>query len=348
MTVASVTRFPAEWEAQDGVLVAWPHAGTDWAANLADVESTYVALVSAITRFEACLVAVADTSLRDHAERRLQGAGVPMARVRLIVADYDDTWLRDSGPVTLHDGTGFRLVDFRFTGWGGKFGASKDDLLIGALVEQGLFGSAHHQRIDFALEGGAIETDGEGTLLTTFACLHQRHPHLSREQLADRLKEALSVDRVLMLEHGELQGDDTDAHIDTLARLSDSGTIVYQACDDAGDPHFEPLAAMARELADLRTRTGEPYRLMPLPWAKPIHNAEGRRLAASYANYLVVNGGVLLPVYGDRADAQAQALLRRAYPDREVVPVPARPLIEQNGSLHCVTMQLPKGVVHGS
>ncbi|MBK8283548.1 MAG: agmatine deiminase family protein [Ahniella sp.] len=346
MTGASVTRFPAEWEGQDAVLIAWPHAGTDWVDNLADVESTYVALVSAITRFEPCLIVVADAALHTHASRRLHGAGVDLAQVRFLTADYDDTWLRDSGPVTLHDGDGFRLLDFRFTGWGGKFGASKDDLLIGALCAQGVFGSARHERIEFALEGGAIETDGEGTLLTTYACLHQRHPELSREQLAGRLREVLHVDRVLILEHGALQGDDTDAHIDTLARISDPGTIVHQACDDPSDPHFESLSAMAQELANLRTRDGNPYRLMPLPWAQPIHNAEGRRLAASYANYLVVNGGVLLPVYGDRADAKALAQLRLAYPDREVVPVPARPLIEQNGSLHCVTMQLPKGVLN--
>ncbi len=346
MTSVPVTRFPAEWEAQDAVLIAWPHAGTDWVDNLADVESTYVALVSAITRFESCLVVVADAALHTHATRRLLGAGVDLSRVRFLTADYDDTWLRDSGPVTLHDGDSFRLLDFRFTGWGGKFGASKDDLLISALCAQGLFGEARHERIDFALEGGAIETDGEGTLLTTFACLHQRHPGLSRDQLAERLREALHVDRVLILEHGALQGDDTDAHIDTLARISDPRTIVHQACDDPNDPHFESLADMARELANLRTRDGSPYRLMPLPWAQPIHNAEGRRLAASYANYLVVNGGVLLPVYGDRADAKALEQLRLAYPDREVVPVPARPLIEQNGSLHCVTMQLPKGVLN--
>jgi len=346
MTEHATARFPAEWEAQDAVLIAWPHAGTDWSANLADVESTYVALSLAITRFERCVIVVADTPLRAHVIERLTAAGVDTGRVQLVEAPYDDTWLRDSGPITLHEGSGHRLLDFRFTGWGGKFGASQDDELISALFARGLFGAAAHERIDFALEGGAIETDGAGTLLTTWACLHQRHPGLTPAQVAERLKVALRVDHVMILEHGALEGDDTDAHIDTLARLVSPDTIVHQACDDPSDHHYASLSAMANELAALRTRSGEPYRLLPLPWTRPILDATGRRLAASYANFLIINGAVLMPAYGDRADGLAARVLAEAFPGREVVPVPARALIEQNGSLHCITMQLPEGVLH--
>lgn len=348
MTAVSAARFPAEWETQDAVLIAWPHADTDWRDNLADVESTYVALVRAITRFQRCVIVVADAVLKQHVQTRLVGAGVDWQRVKLVEAEYDDTWLRDSGPITLATDAGFILNDFRFTGWGGKFGASRDDLLITRLIEQGVFRQASHRRIDFALEGGAIETDGQGSLLTTFICLHQRHPHLSREQLAATLSEALAVDRVMILEHGELQGDDTDAHIDTLARLTDAATIVYQGCADPTDPHFQSLTDMATEIAALKTRDGKPYRTFALPWAQAIHDESGRRLAASYANFLMINGAVLLPVYGDRADAEAVRVLQQACPDREIVPVPARALIEQNGSLHCITMQLPKGVLNES
>ncbi|HET7359740.1 MAG TPA: agmatine deiminase family protein, partial [Rhodanobacteraceae bacterium] len=145
-------------------------------------------------------------------------------------------------------------------------------------------------------------------------------------------------------DHGYLLGDDTDAHIDTLARLAPGTAIVFQACDDPSDPHHDELARMRDELAALRTADGQPYRLHALPWARPILD-QGRRLAASYANYLVVNGAVLVPAYGDPADAAAAAVIGAAHPGREIVPVPCRPLIWQNGSLHCVTMQLPRGAL---
>ena len=338
-----VLRFPAEWEPQSAVLIAWPHAGTDWAQRLGEVEETYVALVAAITRFQPAWICVADDDLQTYAEARLRSARVDMDRVRLIAFDYDDTWLRDSGPIVLREGDGFRVLDFHFTAWGGKFEAGRDDRLVESLAAQGVFGAAPRQRIDFALEGGGIETDGAGTLLTTWRCLHERHPQASRDQLDSKLRGWLAQDRVLWLDHGCLEGDDTDAHIDTLARFAADDAIVFQACDDPADPHYAELQAMAAELAALRTRDGRPYRLFPLPWAAPILD-EGRRLAASYANFLIVNGAVLMPAYGDRADDRAAAVLADAFPGREIVQVPCRPLIWQNGSLHCITMQIPQGL----
>ena len=337
-------RFPAEWEPQSAVLIAWPHAGTDWADGLADVERTYVALAAAIARFEAVVICVADDALGARAAGRLADAGVDPARLRFVVLPYDDTWLRDSGPVTLRDGDGFRLLDFEFTAWGGKFEAGEDDQLVARLHAAGLFGDVARERIAFALEGGGIETDGEGTLLTTWACLHERHPDLDRAQLAATLQRHLRQNRTLWLDHGHLEGDDTDAHIDTLARFAAPDAIVYQACDDPEDSHFAALQAMAAEIAAFRTADGMPYRLFPLPWPRPIRE-HGRRLAASYANFLIVDGAVLMPAYGDPADDEAAEVLGRAFPGREIVPIDCRPLIRQNGSLHCVTMQLPEGLL---
>ena len=337
-------RFPAEWEPQSAVLIAWPHAETDWADRLADVEETYVALVAAITRFQPMVICVADDDLQTYAEARLRSARVDMERVRFVPAEYDDTWLRDSGPITLRDGDRFKLLDFRFTGWGGKYEASRDDRLVGELSGLQLFHNYFVQNIDFALEGGGIETDGAGTLLTTWQCLHERHPEASREELTEKLARWLKQDRVLWLDHGYLEGDDTDAHIDTLARFAPGDAIVYQACDDASDVHHAELQAMAADIAALRTADGRPYRLFPLPWAQPVID-NGRRLAASYANYLIINGAVLMPAYGDPADDQAAAVLANAYPHREIVQVPCRALIWQNGSLHCITMQLPAGLL---
>ena len=346
MTQTAV-RFPAEWEPQAAVLIAWPNAETDWADRLGEVEETYIALVTAITRFQQAIICVADDDVETYAEMRLRSNRVDMDRVRFVTVPYDDTWLRDSGPITLVEGSAgssFRLLDFRFTGWGGKFEASDDDRLVERLTNQNKFLNSYRQSIDFALEGGAIDTDGEGTLLTTWQCLHERHPQTPREVLSANLAKWLAQDRVLWLDHGYLEGDDTDAHIDTLARFAPGNAIVFQACDDPADSHFDELKAMADEIAALRTRDGQPYRLFPLPWAQPIRDG-GRRLAASYANFLIINGAVLMPAYGDVADAAAAAVLAEAFPGREIVQVPCRPLIWQNGSLHCITMQLPQGLV---
>lgn len=340
----SPLRLPAEWEPQAAVLIAWPHAGTDWAARLASVETTYVALAAAVTRFQRLIIVVADEALHARVQSQLRDAGVDLSKVRFVELAYDDTWLRDSGPITLKaDGAGFQLTDFRFTGWGGKFGAEQDDALVAGLVAAGVFGHAAHKRIDWALEGGGIESDGAGTVLTTWRCLVQRHPEQSREEMSAILRDSLHADRVLWLDYGYLEGDDTDAHIDTLARFAPGKRIVFQACDDPGDPHHDELQRMGAELAALRTVEGRPYQLYPLPWAKPILD-EGRRLAASYANYLIVNGAVLVPAYGDSADDEAASIIGAAHPGREIVQVPCRPLIWQNGSLHCITMQLPSGI----
>ncbi|HEY9512759.1 MAG TPA: agmatine deiminase family protein [Rhodanobacter sp.] len=341
----SSLRLPAEWESQAAVLVAWPHAGTDWAERLAAVETTYVALAVAVTRFQPLLIVVADHALQTHVENALRTAGANLARVRFVQLPYDDTWLRDSGPLTLCATNGrCQLTDFRFTGWGGKYGAAQDDALVAGLVNAGIFGRAQHRRIDWALEGGAIESDGNGTLLTTWRCLSQRHPGLSRGELTSMLLASLHAERVLWLDHGYLQGDDTDAHIDTLARFAPDNCIVFQACDDTSDAHYAELQRMAADLAALRTTAGRPYQLQPLPWPRPIVD-EGRRLAASYANYLIINGAVLVPAYGDAADAEAARCVGSAYTGREVVSIPCRPLIWQNGSLHCITMQLPAGSI---
>ena len=341
----STLRLPAEWEPQSAILVAWPHAGTDWADRLDAVEASYVALVGAIARFGHAVVCVADAAVRERASAQLAAAGVDRSRLKFVEIPYDDTWLRDSGPITLTDGKQFVVNDFRFTGWGGKFEASRDDLLVEGLVERGLFDARiQHHRIDFALEGGAIESDGHGTILTTWRCLHLRHPGLTRERIGATLREKLGAVRVLWIDHGFLEGDDTDAHVDTLARFAPDDTILFQSCPDRDDAHHDELERMQAELATLRTVDGKLYTLHALPWAQPIVDG-GRRLAASYANYLVVNGAVLVPAYGDPADAAAARIIGAAHPGREIVQIPCRPLIWQNGSLHCLTMQVPAGAL---
>ncbi len=343
-------RFPAEWEPQAAVVLAWPHAGTDWAPWLKDVEVSYIELARAILMRSNLVLLVKNKTLEARALRLIdRDDDLISGKLRTTRYDYDDTWLRDTGPISLSKivaGTeAFRWLDFSFTGWGGKYGASKDDKIVAHLAGLPEFSAIEHVPVPFALEGGAIESDGAGTLLTTWNCLSKRHPEKSRAQIEKTLKQHLSVQRVLWLEHGELAGDDTDAHIDTLARFASTDCIVYQSCDDASDPHFAPLSAMAAEIAQLKQADGKPYRSIALPWAPVLTASDGRRLAASYANYLVLNGAILMPGYGVETDIAASMQLSLAFPQHEIVVVPARSLIEQNGSLHCVTMQLPMGTL---
>jgi len=324
--------------------MAWPHAGTDWAARLESTRLCFARIAAAISRRQTLLLLASDATVEADARTALAQSDADLARVRFITLPYNDTWLRDSGPISLRRADSFELLDFHFTAWGGKFEAGLDDRIVSELSAQGVFWNATHRRIDFALEGGGIETDGAGTLLSTWHCLHERHPEKSRADIEAVLKKHLRQDRVLWLEHGYLEGDDTDAHIDTLARFASESAIVYQGCDDPQDSHYPELQAMAAELAKLLTAAGKPYTLYALPWPKPILD-DGRRLAASYANFLIINGAVLMPVYGDPADAEALSVMHRAFPSHEVLGIPCRDLIWQNGSLHCCTMQLPEGLL---
>jgi agmatine/peptidylarginine deiminase len=339
-----ISRFPAEWEPQCAVLMAWPHSDTDWAARLDATTHCFAAIAAAISVRQTLLLLVPDSAIAQDARSALAMAEADLARVRFITLPYNDTWLRDSGPISLRKADGFELLDFHFTAWGGKFEAGLDDRIVSEMHAQGLFRNAQHRRVDFALEGGSIETDGAGTLLSTWHCLHERHPDKSRADIENVLKEQLQQHRVLWLEHGYLEGDDTDAHIDTLARFASENAIVYQGCEDPEDSHYLELQAMAGELRQLRTVSGNPYLLHALPWPKPIMD-EGRRLAASYANFLIINGAVMMPLYDDPADAEALSVMQKAFPARTIIGIPCRDLIWQNGSLHCCTMQLPEGLL---
>jgi agmatine/peptidylarginine deiminase len=324
--------------------MAWPHAGTDWAERLETTSECFAGIGAAISMRQPLLMLVPNGAIETDARLALQGAGAHFDNIHFLHLPYDDTWLRDSGPITLRNGTGFRLLDFIFTAWGGKFEAAQDDRIVANLLHSGLFKDFVHERMDFALEGGGIETDGEGTLLSTWHCLHERHPDKTRGQIEAILKASLNQSRVLWLENGYLEGDDTDAHIDTLARFASPASIVYQGCQDPQDSHYQPLQAMARELAAFRQTNGQAYQLHELPWPKPIRDGK-RRLAASYANFLIINGAVLVPLYADSADNAALAVMQSAFPGHRIVGVPCRDIIWQNGSLHCCTMQLPQGLL---
>ena len=338
------TRFPAEWEAQDGVLLAWPHESTDWHPVLAAVEPVFVEIVRQISRFELVLIVAPD---KDEVAAKLRQGGAVMERVRIHEIASNDTWARDFGPLTvLEDGRPL-LLDFGFNGWGLKFASNLDNQINRNLHAAGAFAGLPLKTPGLILEGGSIECDGAGTILTTTECLESpnRNPHLSRQKIEGALTDLLGADRILWLEHGFLAGDDTDSHVDTLARLCPNDTIAYVACDDPADEHYPALQAMSEELRTFRTRSGDPYRLLPLPWPKASFDEDGGRLPATYANFLAINGAVLVPTYRDANDAVALAAIGEAFPGRQIIGIDCLPLIQQHGSLHCVTMQLPKGVL---
>lgn len=337
-------RLPAEWEAQDGVLLAWPHESTDWHPILANVEPVFVEIVRQISRFELVLIVAPD---RQALAAKLHQAGVAMTRVSIHEIASNDTWARDFGPLTvLEDGRPL-LLDFGFNGWGLKFASNLDNQISRNLYAAGAFAGLPLKTTGLILEGGSIESDGAGTILTTAECLENpnRNPHLSRQGIEGALSVLLGADRILWLEHGYLAGDDTDSHVDTLARLCPGETIAYVACNDPTDEHYPALTAMVEELQSFRTRSGDPYRLLPLPWPKASFDADGGRLPSTYANFLVINGAVLVPTYRDANDTAALTAIGEAFPDRQIIGIDCQPLILQHGSLHCVTMQLPKGTL---
>ncbi len=345
--------MPAEWDEQSGVQLTWPHAGTDWRETLPEVTGCFLQIARAVAERELLLIVAPDT---EAVRSALSAAGVRMENVRFCACPTDDTWARDHGGITLLGDRPLPVLDFRFNGWGGKFPADKDNRITRTLFQEGLLHGEREDHDDFVLEGGSIECDGKGTLLTTTRCLitspgrnTQYFPEKGQrfqEKVEDFLKKVLHVRRVLWLEHGGIAGDDTDGHIDTLARFAPGDTIVYVQCPDPQNPNFRELQAMEQELQALRTADGSPYRLLPLPSPEIIRDEEGRILPATYANFLVINGAVLVPTYGQPAsDAKACEVIGEAFPGREIIGIDCRPLIRQNGSLHCVTMQYPKGIL---
>lgn len=337
-------RLPAEWEEQDGVLIAWPHAATDWKPFLTQVQETFAHLIAQATH-HARVVLV--TQAPDEARRFLRHTDAALDRITFVPLETNDTWARDFGPITVYENQRPVLLDFQFNGWGGKFRANLDNAISPGLKDHGVFGGNHLRPIHLILEGGAIDSDGRGTILTTRSCLANpnRNPHLSNADIEHALGQFLGAQRVLWLEDGYLAGDDTDGHVDMLARFAPHDTIVHVACDIPDDEHYHSLAAMTEELRAFRTATGAPYRLLPLPWPSARHAPDGHRLPVSYANYLILNGSVLVPTYNDPHDKAALAIIGQAYPGRRIIGIDCSNLILQHGSLHCVTMQLPKGVL---
>ena len=312
-------RLPAEWESQSMVQLTWPHAKTDWAPMLEEITKTYNEMAREISSREELLI-----------------VGEP----------NNDTWARDHGFITLVDDEGHaRLLDYCFNGWGEKFEADLDNAINRRIYDEGKVKGEYVDCLDFVLEGGSIESDGEGTIFTTSCCLlapHRNQP-MTKAEIEARLKHDLCAERILWIDYGHLTGDDTDGHIDTLVRIAPNYTLLYIGCDDETDEQYDDLKKMEQQLKTFRTLKGEPYKLVKLPSPHAIYDEDGERLPATYANFLIMNGAVLVPTYNQPdLDAEAMRLIGEVFPDREIVGIDCRSVIKQHGSLHCCTMQYPR------
>lgn len=336
-------RFIAEWESQDAIMIAWPHTHTDWAYMLDEVESCYTNVAEAILQHENLIIVTQE-------KERVQYLLNKQYPYKIIFADIatNDTWCRDLGGITIVQNNTPIILDFKFNAWGNKFHWDLDTKVTSQMYKQGLFACPIEDRNDFILEGGSIETDGNGTLLVTSQCLltPTRNPHMSKTDIEEYLCKTLGVKKVLWLDYGAFVGDDTDSHIDTLARIAPNNSIIYAGCDNSSDEHFNEFKKMEEQLATFTDVNGKAFMLYKLPFPDAIFDEDGERLPATYANYLIGNGAVYVPTYNQSDnDKKAIEIISNVFPNHKIVGIDCNALIKQHGSLHCITMQFPDNTI---
>lgn len=339
--------LPPEWHPQSAIQLTWPHENTDWEYMLEEVTACFVVLATEIMKRQKLIIVCAN---KDVVKYELKEQSIYFDNLQLIELPSNDTWARDHGGISVFNNNKKQIYDFTFNGWGLKFASNFDNQITRGLFANNIINNDVDivNKKNFTLEGGAIESDGKGTLLTTSECLlsPNRNSYFSKEEIENYLKEIFGLNRVLWLDYGYLAGDDTDSHIDTLARFCDEHTIAYVKCEDRNDEHYDALLKMEKQLKSFVDYKGNPYYLIPLPMAAPVYDEDNERLPATYANFLIMNDAVLLPFYNDKVkDEEARIQLQKAFPTREIIGIDCSVLIRQHGSLHCVTMQYPEGVI---
>ncbi len=328
--------LPPEWQKQRAVLMAFPHKNSDWNSDLNSALVPFIRIAQAIA-YKTPVYIVCDN------KDDISGLFCSTRNMSFIEIPTNDTWIRDFGYISVVENGEVKLLDFMFDAWGGKFEASLDNEVNRVLHKKGYMGITPLESIEFVLEGGAIESDGLGSIMTTTACLcnANRNGGLSKDEVEEKLAEYLGAKRVLWLDHGYLVGDDTDSHIDTLARFVSSDTIAYVQCLDEKDEHYVELQKMEEQLKGFRTFEGKAYNLVPLPMPTAKYDEEGNRLPATYANFLITNGALVYPTYSVPEDKVAHEIFKILFVDKEIIPIECSRLIEEGGSLHCSTMQIP-------
>ena len=317
----------AEWSEQEYLLLALPHEKTDWKPYLDEILETYKNLIELVSSFQkVLLIAPNEKDFKPFSHFK---------NVDFFQCPTNDTWIRDFGAIEVYENGKIKALDFTFNAWGNKFESSLDNAVNSKLFKDKL--KQNLQKIDLVLEGGSIDFNGKGTMLTSAYCLlnSNRNPHLNKTELEKKLKNIFGLNEILWLENGFIKGDDTDHHIDTLARFIDEETIAFCVCDDKEDEHFKPLALMKEELEKTH------FKLVELPLPKALFY-KNQRLGASYANFVFINQALIVPFYGDKNDEIVKNRLQNALPNREVIGIDARVFLRQNGSIHCSCQNLFK------
>jgi agmatine deiminase len=336
-------RMLPEWAPTEAVMLAWPHISSDWAPWIDGIVSDYVELCCAISRSAFPVILVRDDNHESEVKKILDRK---MDRRPLFFqVPYNDTWCRDYGPIGIGAERELRsFLNFNFAGWGSKYQATLDNAVNQALKTSW---GVPLKTLNYELEGGSIETDGQGTLLTTVNCLldSARNPGITKASCEEKLREILGIDRFLWISEGALLGDDTDSHIDNLVRFCNENTLAYITCSRPEDIHYSSLQEMQRQVLSLRQANGDPYRTYALELPLPLYDEGSKRLPASYANFLLINDLVIMPTFGCPQDALAFSQLQLAFPGKEICGVPGNNLIRQYGGPHCATMQLSAGAL---
>jgi len=329
-------RLKAEWERQNAIILAFPHEDTDWRDDLDKNRAPFFKMAQAIGYSQLVYLLVKDV---EDAKRYFCSTN----NIIFIKVDFNDTWVRDYGPISVeHDGKS-ALLDFRFNGWGGKFEASLDNEVSKKLYSMGFLGRGEFRSLDIELEGGSIDTNGIGDLLTTKSCIlnpNRNSGGLSQKEAEEIFEIYFGTKRVHWIENSYLEGDDTDGHIDMLARFVNKDTICYIKCEDPSDSHYKVMQEMERELKLLKGEFGKAFNLVPLPFTEPKYGKDGNRLPSSYANFLITNSALIFPTYQDKKDKEARDIFAKLFKNREIIGMPSLSLIEQGGSVHCSTMQV--------
>lgn len=326
----------AQWSEQEFIQLVFPHKNTHWNEYFEDAINTFVNITLAIQKYQKVLIIAQELSY-------VKSLFKNKKNLSFVKIDSNDTWSRDFGGITVKHNNQFTVLDFKFNAWGKKFKYQKDNKITQQLKLKGLLKSYKHKSVNFVLEGGSIDSNGNGLILTTSKCLLQkkRNPHLNQTSIDKTLKEYLGAKKIIWLNYGALKGDDTDSHIDTLARFVNKNTIVYQSCEKSDDDNYDEFCRMKHELENITDENSNKFKLVALPSISKIYNHE-QRLLASYVNFLIINNAVLVPIYNDDNDKIALDIFKKLFPKREIIAINCTTLIKQNGSLHCVTMQYPK------
>lgn len=331
-----MTRLPAQWEEQEFIQIIFPHKNTHWNEYFNDAINNFVNIVLAIQKYQKVLIIANQLSY-------IKSLFKNKTNLTFVHIDSNDTWSRDIAGITVEQNNILTVLDFQFNGWGGKFEYKKDNLITSWLNLNGLLQGYKYKQIDFILEGGSIDSNGNNIILTTSKCLlnKNRNKHLQKKDIQIILEKYLGAKKVLWLDYGAIKGDDTDSHIDTLARFVNSNTIVYQTCNDKNDENYKSLKSMEIQLKTFTNLNDKKFKLIPLPHIKPIYYQQDR-LPATYANFLIINNSVLVPTYKNINDNKALDIFQKVFPTRDIIGIDCNTLIKQHGSLHCVTMHYPK------